>query len=397
MYDTASQLFVPLHGEEKYRTSGLNEMALIYGTCELSFRKTAAFINRYRYQEEDGTPHRTIQNITESEGLKLQKHIEQKSQKIIENSNFHYEAIDKEQAVESYSPLSSQIKIEERIRIIEELQISASFKEQIVNNPVSYESVEESVNISIDDVGVKEQKDKRNKNELKGIVEHETEIKKRKYVQNTVVHIEHKNKFYIINGYGILYVLRLLIAFLIHNDLYEKELIFFIDGHGLYSKVLQCFYWHRKILVILDWYHLQKKCKELLSMAVYGSKTRNEVLDKILPLLWHGLVDETIIYLQGIAIENIRNKKEIDHLISYLQKNRVMIPAYSVRKKVGLRNSSNRGEKANDLVVAHRQKNNGMSWAKAGSVGLASITALARNNEYHRWFEDGEIEFKLAS
>ena len=40
-----------------------------------------------------------------------------------------------------------------------------------------------------------------------------------------------------------------------------------------------------------------------------------------------------------------------------------------------------------------------MEWvgARAGSVGLASITALARNNEYHRWFEDGEIEFKLAS
>jgi len=293
--------------------------------------------------------------------------------------------------------MSSQIKIEERIKIIEELQISASFKEQIANNPVPYESLEESVNISLDDVGVKEQKTKRNKNALQEIVEQETEGKKRKYVQNTVVHIEYKNKYYIVNGHGVLYVLRLLIAFLIHNELYDHHLVFFVDGHGLYSKVLQCFYWHKKLLIVLDWYHLKKKCKELLSMAVHGRQIRNEVLDKLLPLLWHGLVDEAINYLKSIESGNIRNKKEIDHLISYLEKNRAMIPAYSVRRAMGLGNSSNRGEKANDLVVAHRQKNNGMSWSRRGSVSLASITSLAKNNEYQRWFEDGEIEFKLAS
>ena len=74
-----------------------------------------------------------------------------------------------------------------------------------------------------------------------------------------------------------------------------------------------------------------------------------------------------------------------------------MIPAYSVRKELGLRNSSNRGEKANELLVAHRQKKNGMSWSKSGSVSLASITALSKNKEYERWFESGDIEFKLAA
>ena len=75
----------------------------------------------------------------------------------------------------------------------------------------------------------------------------------------------------------------------------------------------------------------------------------------------------------------------------------MMIPAYSVRKRLGLGNSSSQREKANDLLVADRQKKNGMSWSKVGSVRLASITALAKNNEYHRWFEHGEIRFKFAA
>jgi hypothetical protein len=38
-----------------------------------------------------------------------------------------------------------------------------------------------------------------------------------------------------------------------------------------------------------------------------------------------------------------------------------------------------------------------MSWSKDGSVALASVTALKKNKEYKKWFQEGEIEFKLAS
>jgi hypothetical protein len=85
------------------------------------------------------------------------------------------------------------------------------------------------------------------------------------------------------------------------------------------------------------------------------------------------------------------------HLIHYLEKNRPMIPVYSLRRELELRNSSNRGEKANDLIVAERQKNNGMSWSKSGSVALASVTALKKNREHQKWFQNAEFEFKLAS
>jgi predicted RNA-binding protein (virulence factor B family) len=51
----------------------------------------------------------------------------------------------------------------------------------------------------------------------------------------------------------------------------------------------------------------------------------------------------------------------------------------------------------NDLVVSHRQKHNDMSWSGSGSVLLASIEVLKRNREWAKWFEEGDLEFKLAA
>ena len=116
-----------------------------------------------------------------------------------------------------------------------------------------------------------------------------------------------------------------------------------------------------------------------------------------MPLLWHGLVDQAIDYLSHIAADQIKNDDELKHLMSYLERNRGMIPVYAVRRELGLRNSSNRGEKANDLLVAARQKHNGMSWSKTGSVALAYVTALKKNQTYKTWFRKRELEFKLVS
>ncbi|WLE98283.1 MAG: hypothetical protein QTN59_05485 [Candidatus Electrothrix communis] len=47
--------------------------------------------------------------------------------------------------------------------------------------------------------------------------------------------------------------------------------------------------------------------------------------------------------------------------------------------------------------MSERQKHNGMSWTKKGTVALATITALKQNNEYRKWFEEKDIDFKLAA
>ena len=89
--------------------------------------------------------------------------------------------------------------------------------------------------------------------------------------------------------------------------------------------------------------------------------------------------------------------KSIEKLIAYFERNKPYIPNYAARKELGLCNSSAIGEKMNDLVVSERQKHNGMSWSKDGSVTLATITSLKRNKEHKRWFENKSIDFKLAA
>ena len=96
-------------------------------------------------------------------------------------------------------------------------------------------------------------------------------------------------------------------------------------------------------------------------------------------------------------IESPIQLNQCQRLITYIERNRPYIPCYAVRKELGLCNSSAIGEKMNNLVVSERQKHNGVSWSKGASVALATITSLKRNKEYKRWFEEKEIDFKLAA
>ena len=128
-----------------------------------------------------------------------------------------------------------------------------------------------------------------------------------------------------------------------------------------------------------------------------GRKIRNAVLVDIAALLWVGKVDKAVAVLCNINTDMIKSKDAIEGLIGYLNRNWSYIPCYALRKKLGLRNSSNQGEKANDLTVSERQKHNGMSWSKKGSSSLASITSLHQNNEQMNWLLEKRIEFKIVN
>jgi hypothetical protein len=132
-------------------------------------------------------------------------------------------------------------------------------------------------------------------------------------------------------------------------------------------------------------------------MGLTGAKVRNEFLEELLPCLWFGNVDGTIKLLQNINPKKIRNRDEIDKLVGYFERCRDYIPVYALRRELGLRNSSNAGEKANDLIVSSRQKNNAMSWSDDGSHAFASVSALVWNDELHHWLHNKSIDFRLSS
>ena len=391
LYNTSREFFLPLQGEERYQTEGFKEIALIYGTVGESFRKTAALINRIRHQEEGGTPFRTIRETTECEGTRLQEHLEEKARLIFQENGYTPAGHPQDMRWDAEF-LNTPLSEEELKELLIDPDLPEAWMSGMLSNPVAYEASQHAVAISIDEVGAKKQKASR---------EQDTHAppskKKRAYVQNTVIHVEQGGRSYLLNGLGVLWVLRLLLAFLIHNQLLGKTFVFFVDGQALYSSVLEYFSWYTNKAVILDWYHLHKKCKERLSMALNGRDTRHAVLQDLMPLLWHGLVDQAIAYLKSLPEAEMKNEDELIHLVQYLAKNRPMIPVYAVRRELGLRNASNRAEKANDLLVAERQKHNGMSWSSSGSVALASVTALKHNREYHKWFRERKIAFTLPS
>jgi hypothetical protein len=233
---------VPLQGEAKYRTEGFNEIALIYGTTDLSYRKTSLLINRTRYQEKDGTPSRTIRDNTEKEGQNIQEWLKEKAQDAILKNNFMCEVKSKEKALESFVQMPSALKEEKLDEIINTCNLEESLKPLISKNPVPYENTKDAVNISLDDVGAKKQEETRSKvSKVKESNELVVVKKKRKYVQNTVIHVEKEGKSYILNGYGVFNVLQLLLGFLFYNNLQEHTLVFFVDGHGLFTSVLRLF------------------------------------------------------------------------------------------------------------------------------------------------------------
>ncbi len=217
-------------------------------------------------------------------------------------------------------------------------------------------------------------------------------------MHNTIIHVESGGKKYTLSALGLKTALCFLIAFLLSNGLKWRRFQFFMDGHKtLIDTILKMFAWKFNMGLILDWYHLAKKCKEQLSLTLKGRHIRNQVLRDIMPLLWNGLTQRAIEELKAVEPNQIKSIEHMEKLRAYLERNQSYIPCYALRRRLGLRNSSSIGEKMNDLIVSQRQKHNGMSWSPEGSSALAAITALKRNKENLRWFEQRTIAFKLAA
>lgn len=244
---------------------------------------------------------------------------------------------------------------------------------------------DDCVYVSIDDVGVRHQKDKRK----------DGGSKIGKVVENTVIHIQSKEGIYIITAVGMNKAFRLLLAFLLKNHLIEnRHLYFFSDGARNIRKGIKDYFAFCPHKHMLDWYHLEKRMTELLSMALKGAKDkRHEIRKHLDGILWAGNISDAIDYLYSLDETNIKNAQKLDEAVEYLKGKKPYICCYALRAALGYRNSSNPAEKANDLVVATRQKHNGMSWSFLGSHALAVIEAVSLNGERDGWLRNRIIRF----
>ena len=379
---------------EHYQTVCFREFALFY-PCDESYRKSARKINRaLRRKEGQEVQARTLANLVEREGEKIQEYIEKKAEHLLESHGWSPDGSIKNQEKVSESVKKEEVTLarEKVCQMIEELN-GGQEKEKHIDLSELHETFEHpnviKANISIDDVCCKKQKAEGRK---KGSPSKE----KREMVNNTVVHIQEKeSKVYTAVSPTVSQMMSIVLAFLLSNGLLSQpgSLVFFTDGARDLRKALQDTFHFIPFKIILDWFHLKKKCKDLLSMAISGKAVKNQIMTELLAWLWLGKVDQAINLLQEVSQESIKNQKELRNLINYLERNRSCIPCYALRNKLGLRTSSNPVEKANDLLVSHRQKQNGMSWSPDGSTSLATLTALCRNSEDHQWLLNQSIRF----
>ncbi len=139
------------------------------------------------------------------------------------------------------------------------------------------------------------------------------------------------------------------------------------------------------ITLILDWYHLRKKVREMMSMIAYNKEEKILYIREVLRLLWRGKVSESLEYLNTQV--NAKNHKRLQDLIGYLEKHQHEIIDYGTRQKAGKTIGSGRGEKAVDQVIGKRQKKKAMSWSKKGSKALGILKVVELNQKWEElWF-----------
>ena len=191
----------------------------------------------------------------------------------------------------------------------------------------------------------------------------------------------------------------LLPGFLLQNGLMEnRRLIFFTDGAKCIKDAIEKYFKFREYTIILDWLHLRKKLKEMLSMAVKGSKEEKRAIAKgLLRILWAGNAEKAKDYLKNLKKKNVKNEIMLSEACAYITRKQPYIICYAFRAMAHLKNSSNRVEKENDLLVAQRQKHNGMSWSSGGSGALAAIRMAETNGELENWLVNREISFRVAA
>ena len=187
----------------------------------------------------------------------------------------------------------------------------------------------------------------------------------------------------------------LLMAFLLQNDLIRNhDIVFFTDGAKCIQDNIKKYFYGHEYLLILDFYHLIKHCEQGLSMAISKPAIRNEILyGNLSGMLWNGKTDQAVKYLSELPDSAVKNKAQLQDVIDYIERKKEGITTLSIRRWLGMKIGSREVEKDNDMIVASRQKHNGMSWNREGSSNLSALTAMIRNGQMNSFILGKKLNF----
>lgn len=276
----------------------------------------------------------------------------------------------------------------------------------------------EAVYISIDAVLVAEQCRKHIRGGKPAMRDEKT------YVKHWTIHVEADGKIYRIHHLVEAQAYKQLLALLIRNRLLGRYLVFLMDGETKIFDAVERYFGCWDHAVYLDYHHLQEKIYELMSGMIIakrvddpsapveyyktGSKkgqrkpaaqtSLSRLYAKEASLMaWVGNAAALVTYIRMIPKEYVKNEAIRDKLLTYIENKQNWITCYALRKKIGLKNSSNSVELTNQLLVSERQKNRLMSWRDVNSSAIASITSVYLNGDSEQWLQDGTLSFELRA
>ncbi len=322
-------------------SKGVREL-LCYYSLRLSYRETELLLNRLTGERLYG--HRQIANKVAQESEKVKELIDS-----------------------TYAGMQLSIPFIEKVDI--------------------YDSKSREIIYFDDGVGVKKQKEHRGrrsaKKEQAKILEEES-----KKVQTDVVVIDsgQKNVHYLTSAEAKKDIENSILCQLSYQyPCQSLPIIAITDGaRCIRTRLINLF--GNGIQIILDWYHLEDKVRKYLSRLGLDKAIKEAHIKEILGYLWHGKAVEALIYTD----EMIDTKKIsiLQELQDYIFKHRSEICNYEKRQKFARKViGSGKGEKANDIIVAHRQKKKAMAWSKKGANALTVLKTVDANGLWKLYWD----------
>jgi hypothetical protein len=141
---------------------------------------------------------------------------------------------------------------------------------------------------------------------------------------------------------------------------------------------------------LLDWYHLEQRCRELSRRICRSKEAQRVFLRRLYRRLWPGRVAAAVRWLEGYR-RQAKDLAGLEELIGYLEARVAWIPDYRQRRREQQYIGNGHAEKANDLIVARRQKHKGMGWSLETSDSLAALRTLLLNSGWDRYWVQGEV------
>ena len=256
-------------------------------------------------------------------------------------------------------------------------------------------SMKNTIILTADNISVKEQN---STHKRKGTEDKTDDVKKENHRLNSAV-------VTIFSSVGTINIvqesmekaLKTALAMMLKYKLLEnKYLLCFTDGEEAINNEIKRVFGFRQCRILLDWFHLQKKSREFFSMILKGGKQNKAknlgIRSRFFRLLFIGNYEKAIKLLDDIDKSMIKDNDILLKFKNYLNRKKEYLYVYYLRKILHMINASNMAEKANDMIIAQRCKNNGTSWVRKGinGMGLARCTFL--NGEEH-WYTDGRLDF----